>query len=184
MTRQRGARPLAQKRFWDLIALSARQTGKQQQLRALRVELSHLPLDEIVGFDMRMWLVVNAAYTRDLLGAAVVINGAVSDDGFTYFRFWLVSRGREVYEAALKGPDSLAAVVRRGTHYEFEGLMIVAQDAWKMRKQPEEAFFELAQGVDLGFGELKGPAWDLNDEEQLRRRYPRLARRFLTGAEE
>jgi hypothetical protein len=36
-----------------------------------------------------------------------LINGGMSDDGFTDFRYWLISRGRDVYERALADPDSL-----------------------------------------------------------------------------
>lgn len=43
-------------------------------------------------------------------GAAYIIEGGCSDDGFTDFRSWLISRGRDVYEAALRDPESLVEV--------------------------------------------------------------------------
>jgi hypothetical protein len=43
-----------------------------------------------------------------LWAAAYIINGGCSDDGFRYFRDWLISEGRSVFERALKDPGSLA----------------------------------------------------------------------------
>lgn len=51
---------------------------------------------------------IAAAYRWDLWAAAYIINGGCSDDGFRYFRDWLISEGRSVFEKALKDPDSLA----------------------------------------------------------------------------
>lgn len=41
-------------------------------------------------------------------GSADVVHGGASDDGFEYFRCWLISRGRVVYERVLNIPDDLA----------------------------------------------------------------------------
>ena len=35
------------------------------------------------------------------------MNGGCSDDGFQYFRNWIISRGKEVYYAAKENPDNL-----------------------------------------------------------------------------
>ena len=50
------------------------------------------------------------AYHWDLWGAAYLINGGCSDDGFEYFRRWLVLQGRDVFQAAVSNPDTLAEV--------------------------------------------------------------------------
>ncbi|WP_342210876.1 LysR family transcriptional regulator [Streptomyces sp. DH-12] len=43
-----------------------------------------------------------------LWAAAYVINGGCSDDGFDYFRGWLIAQGREVFERAVARPGALA----------------------------------------------------------------------------
>jgi hypothetical protein len=48
------------------------------------------------------------SYRWDLWGAAYLINGGCSDDGFDYFRGWLLSQGRAIWQATLADPDSLA----------------------------------------------------------------------------
>ncbi len=54
---------------------------------------------------------MDAANLIDLWGAAYLVNGGCSDDGFHDFRAWLVGRGRHVYESALKNPDTLVDVL-------------------------------------------------------------------------
>jgi Protein of unknown function (DUF4240) len=53
------------------------------------------------------WLMAQF-YRLALWGAAYLINGGCSDDGFDYFRGWLLSQGHATWQAALADPDSLA----------------------------------------------------------------------------
>jgi hypothetical protein len=39
-----------------------------------------------------------------------IFGGWCSDDGFEYFRLWLIGQGRVIFERAVTMPDSLAAV--------------------------------------------------------------------------
>jgi hypothetical protein len=48
--------------------------------------LSRLRAADIVGFAMRRRDLASRAYRADLWGAAFIINGGCSDDGFEYFR--------------------------------------------------------------------------------------------------
>jgi hypothetical protein len=48
------------------------------------------------------------SYRSSLWAAAYVINGGCSDDGFDYFRGWLMLQGREAFGQAVADPDSLA----------------------------------------------------------------------------
>ena len=48
------------------------------------------------------------SYRTPLWAAAYVINGGCSDDGFDYFRGWLIVQGRQVFERAVADPDALA----------------------------------------------------------------------------
>ena len=52
---------------------------------------------------------MDRAYRQELWGAAYLINGGCSDDGFVYFLGWLIAQGRDVYQAALPDPDSLVS---------------------------------------------------------------------------
>ena len=103
------ASPMPADKFWQIIERAATAADdRDAHVEALRAALRELSLDEIIAFEVAFRRYLNAAYTWDLWGAAYVVHGGCSDDGFEYFRRWLVTRGRTVYEAALADPDSLA----------------------------------------------------------------------------
>ena len=71
------------------------------------------------------------SYHYNLWDAAHLIVQGCSDDWFEYFRAWLISMGREVYEQALQNPDSLAEPSRRPDIESvfFEEMLYVAMTA-------------------------------------------------------
>jgi hypothetical protein len=96
-------------RFWAIIDRTIRFAAQnERQLDALRSELAALSAGEVAAFDAVFEAQMNRAYAWSLWGAAYVAEGGCSDDGFVYFRVWLISRGRAVYEAVLSDPDHLA----------------------------------------------------------------------------
>jgi hypothetical protein len=171
--------PMPAERFWQIIERAARSGhDPDAHIEALRAEVRKLTLDEIVSFEVAFRRYLNEAYTWDLWGAAYVIHGGCSDDGFEYFRRWLVSRGRDVYEAALADPDSLAQRDLRPGHdgaWEFELIYYVALDVYKEKG---------GQGDVRDYSEPEAGGPDpsgepfLEDSEHLTRRYPKLWRRF------
>jgi hypothetical protein len=175
--RKQSAAPMDPKRFWDLIAATKR-PSEDEQNDALRDELLKLSPEEVLGFALRYEHLVDAAYRVDLWGAAYTINGGCSDDGFHYFRCWLVDQGQKVYDAALKNPDSLADVVNPDEEYESSGLDHAAQEAWLAQtgKSEDDFYAELDRARKRGSGQdLQGEDWDFDDDDEVRRRFPRLA---------
>lgn len=164
-------------RFWNIIESGGRaaRSDPERQLAAVREQLRGLSPAELVEFHSLFNRKMSEAYTWDLWGAAYLINGGCSDDGFAYFRAWLISRGRRVYSAALRDPDSLAAVVdaSRDDH-EFEDLWGIAQEAY------QDATGEAMPAIDFSWpAEPSGERWDFDDEEQLLRRLPKLAEMYI-----
>ena len=105
------------------------------------------------------------------MGAAYLINGGCSDDGFAYFRSWLISRGRAAYEGAIRDPDSLAGSVDPDRDdYEFEDLWGLALVVYEERTGEEPPATEGG-----GRTEPSSQRWDFDDEEQVSRRLPKLA---------
>jgi Protein of unknown function (DUF4240) len=72
------------------------------------------------------------SYLANLWGTAFLMNGGASDDGFDYFRGWLISQGRKVFEAALENPDSLSDVIDKDAEadFEFENASILNVAVW------------------------------------------------------
>jgi hypothetical protein len=176
---------LGEKRFWDIIARACPPDGSSDEwFSALRQELLQLSPDEIVHFDWLFQSRLGEACTIDLWGAAYLINGGASDDGFYYFRSWLVGMGQRVYRAALKDPDSLADVVNPDEEYESD-IHVVAHRAWEeVTGQRETADMDNAWlGPYPAADELKGEDWDFDDDAEMRRRLPRLAAMYLEDDE-
>ena len=170
------ATPMAAEKFWALIAGE----DPDAQMEALRTALVALTPDEIISFEVAFRDRLNAAYRWDLWGAAHVVHGGCSDDGFEYFRRWLVTRGRKVYEAALADPDSLAdADVQPGPNgvWKFEEIYYVIGDSFEAAGGEGDVRDHSGDEAGLDGGNPLGEPFD-DHEKQLSRRYPKLWRRF------
>ncbi|MEZ5774586.1 MAG: DUF4240 domain-containing protein [Hyphomicrobiaceae bacterium] len=168
-------------RFWSLVGASlAADDGEYGQLEALQSALRELSLEEIVGFEMTFRRLLNEAYTWDLWGAAYVANGGCSDDGFEYFRRWLISRGRAVYEAALADPDSLGAMdpgVGPDGIWENEEIYDAAGNVYAEKGGAGE----VAEHADIeaGLDGLEPDGTPFEEEgDDLEKRFPKLWKRF------
>jgi len=164
-------------RFWKIIAKACRSNPRvaEEWDERLQAELEKLEPDEIIEWNHIFDRLAARSYTVDLWGAAYLINGGASDDGFYYFRCWLIGMGQEVYEAAVANPDSLADAVVEGIDAEAE-IYAAAHQAWmavtgRPDTDPYPARNERA--------ELRGEDWDFDDDEAVRRRLPRLAAMYL-----
>ncbi len=166
------------KRFWTIVESGGRKALANQklQLAAIRKELRKLSPADIIAFDQAFTKKRNAAYTWDLWGAAYLINGGCSDDGFHYFRAWLISRGRAAYEAAVKNPDSLAGITdSECDEYEFEELGYLPMEVY------EESTREAMPPPKVKLPRTpKGKRWDFDDDEAVARKFPKLAKVYLS----
>jgi hypothetical protein len=161
--------------FWQLMAdtRAAAQNATDGQSDLLEERLRRLGAGQIAQFERIRQGLDERAYTYDLWGAAYVIEDGCSDDCFRDFRAYLISLGREPFEAALRDPDSLAPVVQDAEEGDWENADNVAPDA-----------YESATGEDIPTddsdlsGNPSGQPWDDEDQDALVQRYPALAARF------
>ncbi len=120
------------------------------------------------------------AYRARLWAAAYLINDGCSDDGFDYFRGWLIAQGREVFERVVAEPDRLA---------ELPAVQAAAQDQVLLEAEsvlavPWEAH-QTATGQDMPPPRVSVqlPELDrtvrIDDERSHRQHLPRLAELFL-----
>lgn len=171
--------------FWDLLDRSraaASEEDGQRWFDALKTELLALEPDQMLAFYRLFDERVAAAYKTDLWGAGYLINGGCSDDGFHYFRCWLVGQGQAVYERALQNPDSLADILSGESPCE-ESLDVAPARAWeeKTGRTTEEFYQEL--GETGGSQPEEEEDWDFDDEEEMRRRFPRLSQIYLEDSD-
>jgi hypothetical protein len=164
--------------FWDVID-SSRAKAKGDpfvQLDTLRKALLSLPPEQIVEFDRWFRRQRARAFDWGLWGAAYVIAGDCSDDGFMDFRDWLVSKGESVLDAALRDPDSLASVLAEcDANGQVEGFSYVASQVWEQRTGRGALDFPYEQIVEPA--NPIGEPWT-EDSSQLAARLPRLWQRF------
>jgi Protein of unknown function (DUF4240) len=170
--------------FWALVE-STGGGGCEQHAQRLKAELGRLPLTEILAFGRIQRQLLAESYRWDLWGAAYLIQAGCGDNGFDAFRGgWLIGQGRAVFEAALRDPDSLAehpqiqgvsAATRWELSVECEDLLFAADDAYEAAADEESDFHEPEPEVVRRMrGGPAGEDWDFDDEDELRRRYPKL----------
>ena len=161
-------------RFWELLhnARLSELPDPEDWAERLQATLSQLEPDDIVDWNHKFDQLAKDAYTVDLMAACWVINGGAGDDGFYYFRCWLIGMGQRVFEAALLNPDSLADVVSPNVEAEAE-IYAAAHGAWMAVTGNSDTDPYPARSEST---ELKGEFWDFNDEAKFKRRLPRLAK--------
>ncbi|WP_020635463.1 DUF4240 domain-containing protein [Amycolatopsis alba] len=111
-----------------------------------------------------------------------MINGGCSDDGFDYFRGWLIVQGRDVFERVVADRDALAdlpairVAAADGNEMECEDALSIARNA-HLRATGEQP---PADAYTIRYPELDS-AWDFDfdDQAELKRRLPRLAALYL-----
>ena len=164
--------------FWKMIDESRKKSRGilEDQLDRLEASVKQLTPDEIVEFDQVYSKYMSQAYTWDLWGAAYVIGGGCSDDGFEYFRGWLISKGRTEYEKALKDPEALVSILHEDDgDGQFEGFGYVAMKAWE--EKTEKPADEMPGRTIQQPSEPTGEKWS-EDSEELKERYPKLSEKF------
>ena len=97
--------------FWQIIDdVNSQMAGDDYDgiLRATQERLLAYTPEEIADWGSIQRYYKDSADTGGVFAASCFLNDYMSDDGFNDFRMWLISRGRDVYMAALKDPDTLA----------------------------------------------------------------------------
>ena len=156
--------------FWKIVnkakANASDFEDRAVQLKNLLLELS---ADEIVEFDIEYQKRMVEAYRWDLWGAAYVINGGCSDDGFHYFCAFLISEGKQIYNKAIRDPESLVDIEIE-EDAEFEEFNYVASEAYEEKTNnklpPNEIHFP---------SDPVGEDWDEDDLDQM---FPKLTKKY------
>ena len=164
--------------IWDLIETVRTEADDPACVHCvaekLAADLAERTPEQIQAVDAAISALLAESYRTDLWAAAYLINGGASDDGFDYFRGWLVAQGREVFELALADPDSSAELpavreaIAEGEPLECEDLLSVPWDAYEAVTGEE-----MPVVGDHTLPDLE-PMWDFDDEDEMRERLPRL----------
>nr|WSX50810.1 DUF4240 domain-containing protein [Streptomyces sp. NBC_00974] len=173
--------------FWKLIETARAQAEPDQVAERAAQLLARYPAPEIAAAQQVVWDLLAESYRAPLWAAAYLINGGCSDDGFDYFRGWLLTQGEAAFTAALADPDSLAdhPPVRaaagdegedlEGEDLEDEDALSIAWTAYETatgRELPADSFTISYPPLD--------PSWDFDfdDTAETAARLPRLSALF------
>lgn len=167
-------------RFWAIVDRTAvHEADTDLQTEALRQELEALTAEDVVAFSNTLQRHLARAYRWDLWAVGYIVEGGLSDDGFEYFRRWLLSKGRVTFEHVLAHPDDLADLLADGTegHLEYEAFATVSWDVWgqKTGSSPED----IPLSLDL-MTDGKDPAGDRpeSSDASLAEHFPKTWARF------
>jgi hypothetical protein len=166
--------------FWRVIDFVHQQAkGDENLYEVLLIKnLEQYSPEKIIEFECLLEQQLLNADDFKVMAAQKIIEGSVTDDSYLYFRCWLISQGKSVFEEALRNPDSLVSVDVEESIAEFEPLLYIATKAYKHKtgKQEEDESFPRgvasARGLNYdGATGTKGNDWT---EEQLPTLLPKL----------
>ena len=179
------AEMMNEEQFWAIVQKAVDEAGddEDEYLEVVMHELIKLSLKEMVGFRLRTDKLLYDSYTSEMWCAGYLMNGGCSDDGFEYFRLWVISRGRKVYEAALANPDNLIDYIAEDAEvdfFEFELFWYAAIDAFE--EATEADLYDYIDDDNFTTREGNYPNfefnWDEEDPESMKKLCPRLFERF------
>ena len=179
------AEMMDEEQFWAIVQTAVDEAGNDEDeyLEVVKRELSKLSLKEMIGFRLRTDKLLYDSYTSEMWCAGYLMNGGCSDDGFEYFRLWVISRGRKVYEAAMANPDNLIDYIDDDDEmdfFEFELFWYVALEAFEEAVDAElydyidDENFKTCEGNYPNF-EFN---WEEDEPESMQKLCPRLFEKF------
>ena len=156
--------------FWKIIEL-AREEGPEPEsvAAAVKAALEGLSTNDVLAFDRELTARQAESHRWDLWAVAYIANGGCSDDGFEYFRGWLIAKGRSYFEAALADAVRAADDAEPDAN-ECENMLYVAASVYEKKtgSYPPKS--------DIPFP--KDPAGKGWEEDELESLYPKLWERF------
>jgi len=169
--------------FWKIIARSLDESSDEQEQEEVLIDLiQKLTLKEMIGFRLRTDRLLYDTYNSSMWCAAYIINGGCSDDGFEYFRNWLISRGKDVFYKVKENPDNLIEYIEEDQdYYEFESFWYVALVAFKNKTGKD--LYDYIDNEKFITKEGNYPKFELtwaeDDPKSMKAICPRLYERFL-----
>ena len=159
--------------FWRII--DDARGAASCELLAARVQsaLRSRGHDETIAFSFLFDEALDALYTWDLWAVAYIVRGGCSDDGFEYFRSWVISQGQQAFDLAVSDPAEFGTAIDPDTEdedLECEDLLYAAQ----------QVHLELTgeYGPARMIGHPQQPRGQRWEEDELESRLPSLWARW------
>jgi len=166
--------------FWQIVEEAREHAGDDPDAMAQFLERRFTEADDATlrAFQRHLVAASTRLYTWRHAAAADMACGSLGDDGFTDWRAWVVTLGREPFARIATDPDNLADVddltAGCGTG-ELFGAAI--SDIYFTRHGYEDDSFPVLEPGDTPPAGTPPSGYPRNGTEPLRKTLPRLARR-------
>lgn len=152
--------------YWTIVDKSLKNTNNQDdQEQFLIKEISKLTPKQMIGFRLRTDKFLYDTYNSEMWCAGYIMNGGCSDDGFEYFRNWVISRGKDVFYNAKQNPDNLISKIDKNAEmYDFESFWYVALEAFKQTTGKD--LYDYIDNENFHFKEGKYPQFEFTWQEE------------------
>ena len=167
--------------FWTVIdpVSKVKHHKVLKQERRMKRALNKLTDQELLEFTLTYDRLHTEAERWDIWEVAYHTCGGCSDDGFNYFRNWLIGRGRDAFYAVMSNPDNLADCPIKGdpsapqeVEWDVEPCEIWAS---RSKSRTIDDWYDLLPVVEQTEPTPIGTPFDYGDIEGFRLRYPRLS---------
>lgn len=121
--------------YWLLIenSIEFSDNNKENQAVAIHSSLTMLTLDSIVCFKILSKILYDDLDTKSLRETcSLITKNNCTDEEFSQFRFWVISKGERFYNNALKHPETLLNELNDGLEeFEFENIVNLTRDVYE-----------------------------------------------------
>ena len=161
--------------FWEIINESNENSVTASEFTSnLESTLEKLKRSEISKFNKILLEKYDKLNSWDLLAIAYIVMGGCSDDGFDYFKMWIITQGKKVYEAAIRGPGPISKILKCRWGCQCEGLFSTVNNAFFSRSGKNIKTIGIS-------GKIFGEKWDESElEERYKDEIKLLANRKIT----
>lgn len=162
--------------FWSIIEAARKAAPGDAEVFAesVREQLEKLPATDIIAFQSDLDALMDRMFHWDLWGAAHIMNFGCSDDGFEYWRGWLIAQGQQICEAAIANPESLAtAKLSYGEPGQFECESLLYMPAEALDDKSDDEMPRASNRPTEPAGEM----WE-EDGDDLEKKFPKLFAKF------
>ncbi|MDA1675287.1 DUF4240 domain-containing protein [Bacillus cereus group sp. TH152-1LC] len=125
-----------EREFWDLLNQSV--TMEENQYNWLVNQLAEKKVIEIVEFkEFCSEIYINLVRNMELGSVLQARVSFVSDDGYSFFCEWLISKGEEVIKSVLEDPNNLIQILPEKTEFppSNEGFTYVPAEAYAKKRR-------------------------------------------------
>ncbi len=169
--------------FWHLIEISLAESRVKPNaiFQILQEKLARLSGDEILRFDQILHELVRVGFRSNLLAAATIINAGSDLDELSDFEAFILMQGKQIWDQALKNPDSLADLEYAGDFVCTE-IWSVPERAYEQATGQEDfemMHFEYQPQNLIGATDIWQDSKGKPDNQKLRTLLPKLYQKYF-----